>query len=231
MSFQFRSSCSGETEVAVREADDRAARADGLRGEAGLEPVVANRARDGRATQSDRVLRERAEVVILVADRVEWRRVLRHGGRCAVQERIADRLVCVVVRVEVTERIVPSGLERVRAGDVGRRHAIGVVRHHRVVEAAAGVGGVAAVRHPVGLLDHRDHVLDRGGLRRVQRAAVVRPAQVHVAPALEQVHADEFEQQPVGDRRRELDVLLTEAREASIVGGFRRALGDQRGAV
>ena len=65
-----------ETEVAVGEADQRAARADGLRGKAGLEPVVSNRAGDRRAIQSDRVLREHAEVVIFVADRVEGRGVL-----------------------------------------------------------------------------------------------------------------------------------------------------------
>ena len=87
-----------------------------------------------------------------------------------------------------------------------------------------GVGGVAAVDHAVGLLDHGDHVLDRRGLAGVERAAVVRRPQVHVAPALEQVHADEFEQQLVGDRRAELDVFLAEAREASIVGGLGRTL-------
>ena len=58
----------------------------------------------------------------------------------------------------------------------------------------------------------------------VERAAFC--AQVHVAPALEQVQADGLEQQPVGHRRGPFQVLLPQAREAPIA----RRLGRARGA-
>src|SRR5262249_4895682 len=153
------------------------------------------------------------------AARGVWLRVLGHERRRPVVERVADWLVGVVGCLLISPRVVPAGFEAVRAGDVRRRYAIGVVGNDRVVESAGRSGSVTPVQLAVRLIGHRNHILDRCRLSVVERAAVALGPEVHVAPPLEQVHADELKEKLARDWRRELDVLLTKAREAPIAGG------------
>jgi len=107
-------------------------------------------------------------------------------------EPVAHRVHRVLVFLEESVRAVEAHLERMRARHVGHRGAIGEVGHQRVVVDLA-----PAVDQVVALLGHRDQLRKEGLNRRVvERAAL--DAEVHVAPALEQMQADRLEQQLAG---------------------------------
>jgi hypothetical protein len=106
----------------------------------------------------------------------------------------------------------------VSPGHIGHGHAVGKVGHDGVV-----VHVERAVTEIGGLLQHRDHLRQNRRLIFSDRSGA--RAQVHVAPALEQVQADGLEQQLVGDWRGDLAVFLAQSREASIACGFRGDVG------